>query len=272
MAKITTSIIDNLTFYTYGRLERDIETLAERSGVLKRDFASRLSALLSGAQSGPVLGTIDQMPILPDDSSARMHVGTPALALAERPHGQGVHHEQSIQGKAARNRAIMAELMSTLTPPVRLRDFHRIMAEKGVCLDSARNVTDRMVKKGLLQKRNGMFNWVSAAEQKTNGVEQPQNGAERSGYKKRPPTLPKGEGARLVLKYMKKRQMPQPVICQHLKQKYPNINHYVWNVTVTMLVRQWKLRKWANGLITIADAARPSANGGSGHGDAATAG
>lgn len=44
---VTSNIIDNLTFYVYGRLERELEGMAERTGLPKSDFANRLSTLLS---------------------------------------------------------------------------------------------------------------------------------------------------------------------------------------------------------------------------------
>ncbi len=236
MAKVTPNIIDNLAFYTYGRLEREIEGLAERTGLSKSDFTGRLSALLGNTPVWPILGDPNPMsPMQEKTEPAGVHIQQPTLALGEPAPSHGVHHDQSAQvktaarskvalelmktleqpifcskfhkalmekgemsyaaahhvttrmaykrilvkhgeggtaqftwpegqqeevestkGKAARNRVIMAEVMRELTSPARQLDFHHALKAKGIkSLSTARNLTDRFVRKGILQKRNG---------------------------------------------------------------------------------------------------------------------
>jgi hypothetical protein len=239
MAKIDAEI-EKLIFYTFGRTERDIEVIALRYGISKGDFADRLSALLSTTPNGTVLGVPNRMPTLPEETGPH-NPGVEPLALGEFSPGDRVHHagqERVSHGeKATAYRKMILKAMRKLTPPSSVGQF---VKATGIPSGSIYRVMNTMKNEGVVEYDKGEVSW--------GGTQSRQHTAKTAPRRKN--TLPPGEATRLVMKFVRNKQLTQAQLCQLLRKKHQQINKYVWNVTISTLVKQGKLHRWDNGLVT----------------------
>ncbi len=255
--------IEKLIFYTFGRIESQIETIALRYGLPKGDIAERLSSLLSTPANGAILGRSHHVSAMPEEAGPRRATVEP-VAVGELPPGDGMYHERtaprvhrkakgpSTREKSTGNAQLILAAMSQLTPPVRIRELaektripygsiHNLIKKLGIKRDGLRVIWDSAFIASLTASLNS-----SSAQ--ASGEPEPQS---RRSYIKRPPVLQKGESTTMVMKFVKGKNLTQKEICQRMGKKYSAISPLVWNATITTLVRMGKLRKEPDGRITI---------------------
>jgi len=153
--------IENFSFYTFGRVEREIEALAQRIGISAGDLTSRVSALLPVTPNGSVLGSESHLPALPDDTTTRMPLDQPTLALAGDARSLRVHHEaKSNIARGKENRSNMLGLLATLEPPVTSLDLTGLARERfGMNYSTTKQCLEKMVRDRLLVKKGKQFRW-----------------------------------------------------------------------------------------------------------------
>ncbi len=153
--------IENFSFYTFGRVEREIEALAQRIGISAGDLTSRVSALLPVTPNGSVLGSESHLPTLPDDTTTRMPLDQPTLALAGDARSLRVHHEaKSNIARGKENRSNMLGLLATLEPPMTLLALTVVARERlGMNYGAANACVKKMVRDRLLVKKGKQFRW-----------------------------------------------------------------------------------------------------------------
>lgn len=152
----TAQLIENLTFYTFGRTERDIETLADRLGVHKSEFATRLSNLFSNVESGPTLGNAREMPTVPEDAGRR-RLPAPQVEVDDRTRPD--MHRPSNREKHKTVMTLVVATMSRLQPPVDKRALYDSLRAAGLKNSQVHAAVHVCRKKKLIRKVGDDLSW-----------------------------------------------------------------------------------------------------------------
>lgn len=254
--------IENLAFYTYGRLEQDITYIAKQHGVSESELTRGILTLFSSKTGGPVLGIEHHMPVLQAETR-NGHLLAPAVALVERTHdimqGQGDPRPLNRRGKPRGKRDGQARLkalaiIEKMELPMETRPFHDTLRQEiGKSIKATGSLVDRLVREKILNRKHRI---ISLGKNAPGASQQP---AEVIVPPAKPQKLKASEFILPFVDQLKGQPIHGTELCHRLRALYPNFSPNAWSPGINALVTTRKLNRSKDNMITLGSGFRSHA-------------